>query len=126
MALQIPKLRTGSYFPDWLLERCRRAQRALVAVVAGCYVRGVSTRRVDGLVKSLGIEHISKSQVSALAKSLDEGVEAFRSRPLDGGPYTYVWLDALTMRVGSWADRLACCRGGHGCERGRSPRDPRS
>jgi len=97
--LAVPKLRTGSYFPDWLLERRRRAERALVAVVAECYVRGVSTRRVDGLVKTLGIEGISRSQVSALAKSLDAAVEAFRSRPLDGAPYTYVWLDALVMKV---------------------------
>lgn len=97
--LAVPKLRSGSYYPDWLLERRRRAERALVAVVAECYVRGVSTRRVDGLVKTLGIEGISKSQVSELAKSLDEGIEAFRSRPLDGGPYTYVWLDALSMKV---------------------------
>jgi transposase-like protein len=97
--LAVPKLRSGSYYPDWLLERRRRAERALVAVVAECYVRGVSTRRVDGLVKTLGIEGISKSQVSELAKSLDEGVEAFRSRPLDAGPYTYVWLDALSMKV---------------------------
>ncbi len=97
--LQVPKLRTGSYFPGWVLERRRRAERALVQVVAECYVRGVSTRRVDGLVKTLGIDGISKSQVSELAKSLDEAVAAFRSRPLDGAPYTYVWLDALTMRV---------------------------
>jgi transposase-like protein len=97
--LQVPKLRSGSYYPDWLLERRRRAERALVAVVAECYVRGVSTRRVDGLIKTLGIDGISKSQVSALARSLDEAVAAFRSRPLDGAPYTYVWLDALTMRV---------------------------
>jgi putative transposase len=97
--LAIPKLRTETYFPDWLLEHRRRAERALVAVVAESYVRGVSTRRVDGLIKTLGIEGISKSQVSSLAKSLDETVAAFRSRPLDGGPYTYVWLDALTMRV---------------------------
>jgi transposase-like protein len=97
--LAVPKLRSGSYYPDWLLERRRRAERALVAVVAECYVKGVSTRRVDGLVKTLGIEGISKSQVSTLAKSLDEGVAAFRSRPLDGAPYTYVWLDALSMRV---------------------------
>ena len=97
--LAVPKLRTGSYFPDWLLERRHRAERALVAVVAECYVRGVSTRRVDGLVKTLGIEGISRSQVSSLAKSLDEAVEAFRSRPLDGAPYTYVWMDALVMKV---------------------------
>src|SRR5439155_17840413 len=97
--LGIPKLRSETYYPDWLLERRRRAERALVAVVAECYVRGVSTRRVDGLVKTLGIEGISKSQVSELATSLDEGVAAFRSRPLDGAPYTYVWLDARTMRL---------------------------
>jgi transposase-like protein len=97
--LQVPKLRSGSYFPDWLLERRRRAERALVAVVAECYVKGVSTRRVDGLAKTLGIEHLSKSQVSEMAKSLDSEVAAFRARPLDGGPYPYLWLDALAIRV---------------------------
>ena len=96
--LSIPKLREGSYFPGWLLEPRRRAERALVQVVAECYVRGVSTRRVDGLIKTLGIEGISKSQVSKLSKSLDETVEAFRSRPLDAGPYTYVWMDALVLK----------------------------
>ena len=99
VALAVPKLRSGSYFPDWLLERRRRAERALVAVVAECYVRGVSTRRVDGLVKTLGIESISKSQVSEMARSLDSEVAAFRSRPLDEGPYAYLWLDALAVRV---------------------------
>jgi len=98
MGLSIPKLRAGSYFPEWLLEPRRRAERALVAVITECYVAGVSTRRVDGLVQTLGIKGISKSQVSEMAKSLDEGVEAFRNRPLDGGPYRYLWLDALTMR----------------------------
>ena len=97
--LAIPKLRTGSYFPDWLIEPRRRAERALVAVVAQCYVEGVSTRRVDDVVRSMGIDGISKSQVSELAKSLDEVVSAFRSRPLDAGPYSYVWLDALTQKV---------------------------
>jgi putative transposase len=97
--LAIPKLRTGSYFPDWLLEPRRRAERALVAVIAQCYVEGVSTRRVDDVVRSMGIDGISKSQVSELAKSLDEIVAAFRNRPLDGGPYSYVWLDALTQKV---------------------------
>lgn len=99
ISLEVPKLRSGSYFPAWLLQRRRRAERALVAVVAECYVKGVSTRRVDGVVKALGLEGISKSQVSALCHSLDETVEGFRSRPLQAGPYTYVWLDALTMRV---------------------------
>jgi len=98
ISVSIPKLRQGSYFPDWLLEPRRRAERALVAVVAECYVRGVSTRRVEGLVQTLGIERMSKSQVSELAKSLDELVEDFRGRPLDGGPYVYVTLDALTQR----------------------------
>jgi putative transposase len=97
--LAVPKLRTGSDFPDWLVEPRRRAERALVAVIAECYVKGVSTRRVDGLVRALGIEGISKSQVSELAKSLDGAVAAFRSRPLEGSPYTYVWMDALTQRV---------------------------
>ena len=97
--LAIPKLRTGSYFPDWLIEPRRRAERALVAVVAQCYVEGVSTRRVDDVVRSMGIEGISKSQVSELAKSLDEAVAAFRNRPLDAGPYTYIWVDALTQKV---------------------------
>jgi transposase-like protein len=88
--LAIPKLRRGSYFPDWLLDPRRRAEKALVAVVAECYVRGVSTRRVDGLVKTLGIESLSKSQVSRMAAELDETVAEFRNRPLDAGPYTYV------------------------------------
>lgn len=97
--LAIPKLRTGSYFPGWLLEPRRRAERALTQVVCECYVRGVSTRRVEGLVQAMGIEHLSKSQVSRLAKELDEEVEAFRTRPLDAGPYTYVWLDAMYVKV---------------------------
>jgi transposase-like protein len=97
--LKIPKVRTGTYFPDWLLERHRRAEQALIACVVECYVRGVSTRRVDGLVKTLGLDGISKSQVSELCKSLDEMVEAFRNRPLDAGPYTFVWMDALTQKV---------------------------
>jgi len=99
IALQVPKLREGTYFPDWLLEPRRRAERAFVQVVAECYVRGVSTRRVEGLVAQLGIDRISKSRVSEMAKELDEQVEAFRTRPLDRGPYTYLWLDALTQKV---------------------------
>jgi transposase-like protein len=96
--LSIPRLRKGSYFPDWLLDCNRRSEKALVQVVAECYVRGVSTRRVDGLVKTLGINGISKSQVSEMAGELDRLVESFRSRPLDRGPYRYVWADALTQR----------------------------
>jgi putative transposase len=96
--LPIPKLRQGSYFPMWLLEPRRRAERALVAVVAESYVLGVSTRKVEDLVQTLGIAAMSKSQVSELAKSLDTTVASFRERPLDGGPYPYVWLDALALR----------------------------
>ncbi len=97
--LAIPKLRTGSYFPDFLLEPRRRAEKALVAVVAQCYLEGVSTRRVEDVARALGIERLSKSQVSDMARSLDATVEAFRNRPLDAGPYTYVWVDALVQRV---------------------------
>ena len=96
--LAVPKLRRGSYFPEWLLEPRRRAERALVTVIAQAYLAGVSTRRVEGLVQTLGISHLSKSQVSVMAKSLDGMVDEFRNRPLDGSPYTYLWVDALTQR----------------------------
>jgi len=96
----IPKLRTGSYFPEWLLERRKRAETALITVVADCYLAGVSTRRMDKLVKTLGIDSLSKSQVSRMAGELDEHVEQFRHRPLDtAGPFTFVAADALTMKV---------------------------
>lgn len=96
----IPKLRTGSYFPEWLLERRKRAEAALISVVATCYLLGVSTRRMDKLVQSLGITSLSKSQVSRMATDLDDQVEAFRTRPLsDAGPITFVAADALTMKV---------------------------
>ena len=95
----VPKLRAGSYFPEWLLERRKRAERALTSVVATCYLLGVSTRRMDKLVGSLGIENLSKSQVSDMAAELDEQVEAFRNRPLDAGPYTFVAADALVLKV---------------------------
>jgi putative transposase len=96
----IPKLRKGTYFPDWLLERRKRAETALITVVADCYLAGVSTRRMDKLVKTLGIDSLSKSQVSRMAAELDEHVEQFRHRPLDtAGPFTFVAADALTMKV---------------------------
>lgn len=96
----VPKLRTGTYFPEWLLERRKRAESALITVVADCYLAGVSTRRMDKLVKTLGINSLSKSQVSRMAESLDEHVEQFRHRPLDeAGPFTFVSADALTMKV---------------------------
>ncbi|MGN2638261.1 IS256 family transposase [Nocardia takedensis] len=95
----IPKLRSGSYFPDWLLERRKRAERALTSVVATCYLLGVSTRRMEKLVESLGITSLSKSQVSMMARDLDAQVEAFRTRPLDQSPYTFVAADALVLKV---------------------------
>jgi transposase-like protein len=97
--LQIPKLREGSYFPDWLLDRRRRAEKALISVVADLYLAGVSTRRVEKAIQLLGIEGISKSQVSRLCAELDELVEAFRTRPLDGSPYPFLMLDALQVKV---------------------------
>ena len=97
--LAVPKLRRGTYFPDFLLAPRRRAEQALVAVVCQAYVEGVSTRRVDDLVKAMGIDGISKSEVSRMAAELDTVVAEFKDRPLDGGPYRYVWIDALTQRV---------------------------
>ncbi len=96
--LAIPKLREGSYFPEFLEHR-RRAERALASVVATSYLLGVSTRRVEKLAASLGVTSLSKSQVSLMAAELDEMVEGFRSRPLDAGPYTFMWIDALTQKV---------------------------
>jgi transposase-like protein len=100
----IPKLRQGSYFPEWLLERRKRAERALTSVVATCYLLGVSTRRMDKLVASLGITSLSKSQVSEMAKELDTHVQEFRTRSLDAehggaGPFTFVAADALVLKV---------------------------
>jgi transposase-like protein len=95
----IPRLRSGSYFPDWLLERRRRAEAALTSVVATCYLLGVSTRRMEKLVDSLGITRLSRSQVSEMARDLDVQVEAFRTRPLDAGPYTFVAADALVLKA---------------------------
>ena len=88
--LAIPRLRQGSYFPDWLLRPRRRAERALVQVIVESYVKGVSTRRVEGLVQAMGVSDISKSQVSEMAGELDQLVADFRNRPLDQGPYRYV------------------------------------
>jgi transposase-like protein len=110
--LQIPKLRQGSYFPAWLLEPRRRAEKALTAVVAEAYALGVSTRKVEDLVQALGIEKLSKSQVSQLAKELDGVVKSFRERPL-AGSFTYLWLDALVMkcREGGRIVNVACLVG---------------
>ena len=94
--LAIPKLRRGSYFPSFLEPR-RRSEQALVSVVQEAYVAGVSTRKVDQVVESLGLR-ISKSEVSRICQGLDEQVDAFRNRPLEGR-YPYLWLDAKVERV---------------------------
>ena len=95
--LKVPRVRDGGYFPS-LLEPRRRAERALSAVVQEAYVHGVSTRKVDDLVKALGMSGISKSRVSEVCKELDEEVERFRSRPLEGS-YPYVWVDATYLKA---------------------------
>jgi putative transposase len=97
--LAVPKLRQGSYFPEWLLTHRRRAEQALITVVATAYLLGVSTRRVERLAEQLGIKSLSRSQVSEMATHLDTQVTAFRERPLDADPYTFVWVDALTVKV---------------------------
>jgi putative transposase len=95
--LKVPRVRDGGYFPS-LLEPRRRAERALSAVVQEAYVHGVSTRKVEELVKALGMSGISKSRVSEVCKELDEEVERFRSRPLEGS-YPYVWVDATYLKA---------------------------
>src|SRR5213076_2775285 len=94
--LAIPKIRRGSYFPSFLEPR-KRSEQALGSVVQEAYVAGVSTRKVDQLVESLGLR-ISKSEVSRICQGLDEQVEAFRQRPLEGA-YPYLWLDAKVEKV---------------------------
>jgi len=95
--LAIPKVRSGTYFPSFLQPR-RRAEQALVAVVQEAYVHGVSTRKVDDLVKALGLDGLSKSEVSRICGELDPVIEAFRTRPLVG-EHPYVWLDATYHKV---------------------------
>jgi putative transposase len=97
MELKVPRVRDGGYFPS-LLEPRRKAERALAAVVQEAYVHGVSTRKVDELVKALGMSGISKSRVSTLCEELDEEVERFRNRPLEGS-YPYVWVDATYVKA---------------------------
>src|ERR1700710_1250269 len=95
--LRIPKLRRGSYFPSFLEPR-RMAEKALTAVIQEAYIQGISTRSVDDLVKALGLEGISKSQVSRLCGEIDERVNAFLDRPIEGD-WPYVWLDATYVKV---------------------------
>jgi transposase-like protein len=107
--LAVPKLREGSYFPDWLLQPRRRAEQALVSVIADAYLAGVSTRRAEKLVQQLGIERMSRSQVSRLAKSLDAIVEDFRTRPLEEAPFPYLTLDALVVKCREGGRTVNAC-----------------
>jgi putative transposase len=110
--LEIPKLRQGSFFPS-LLERRRRIDRALFAVVMEAYVHGVSTRKVDDLVKALGVgSGISKSEMSRICADLDEGLEAFRGRPLDHAQFVYVFCDATYVK-GRVRGRVVSRASGH-------------
>ena len=97
LQLRIPKLRQGSYFPPFLEPR-RTAEKALVAVIQEAWIGGVSTRRVDELVQAMGLAGISKSQVSKLCKEIDDRVNAFLDRPLEGD-WPYLWLDATDLKV---------------------------
>ena len=97
--LAIHKLRQGSYFPDWLLERRKRAERALTTVVATCYLLGVSTRRMDKLVETLGITSLSKSQVSRDGQRTRRHGRGVPEPALDAGPYTFMAADALVLKV---------------------------
>jgi transposase-like protein len=97
LQLRVPKLRQGSYFPPFLEAR-KMSEKALVAVIQEAWINGVSTRRVDDLVQAMGLSGISKSQVSKLCKEIDERVNAFLDRPLDG-EWPYLWLDATYLKV---------------------------
>lgn len=103
LTLRIPKLRTGSFFPDDVIERYQRVNRALVAAVAEMYATGTSTRKVRRVAEKMGVFRLSKDQVSAIASSLDADIEELCARPLDGSPVPYVWLDATYVK---------CRRGG--------------
>jgi putative transposase len=98
-SLSSARHRSSAPAADWLLERRKRAERALTTVVASSYLLGVPTRRMEKLVETLGITRLSKSQVSVMAKELDGHVESFRSRPLDAGPYTFIAAEALVLKV---------------------------
>ena len=97
VALRIPKLRTGSYFPGFLEPR-RMAEKALTAVIQEAYIQGVSTRSVDDLVQAMGMSGISKSQVSRLCAEIDDKIESFLDRPLEG-EWPYLWLDATYIKM---------------------------
>ena len=98
MYLMVPKLRSGGYIPFFVTER-KRSEAALIQVVQEAFIQGVSTRKMEKLAQSLGIENLSRSQVSEMTKGLNEQVDAFRSRSLDGTRYPVIWADALYEKV---------------------------
>lgn len=98
LTLRIPKLRSGSFFPEDVLERYQRVDRALVAAVAEMYATGTSTRKVQRVAEKMGVSRLSKDQVSAIASSLDADIEDLCARPLGGSPVPYVWLDAIYVK----------------------------
>ena len=126
LEVAIPKLRAGSYFPDWLLERRRRAERALTTVVATCYLLGVSTRRMEKLVESLGITRLSKSQVSEMARDLDAQVEAVPHPATRPGPlHVRGRRRAGAQGPGGWPGGQRARPAGHRRQRRRASGDPR-
>ena len=127
LSLKIPKIRKGSFFPS-ILERRRRIDEALYAVVIGPQVHGVSTRKVDDLVQALGVDAgISKSEVSRICAAMDEELEAFRTRSLSDTTYPYVFLDATNAQgPGEQPSGLPGRRRRHGGDQGGEPRDPRA
>lgn len=122
LTLRIPKLRTGSFFPNDAIERCQRVDRALVTAVAEMYATGTSTRKVQRVAEKMGVSRPSKDQASAIASSLDTDIEELCARHLDGSPAPYVWLDAAYVkcrcggRVASTAvvTAIGCDAGGRG------------
>ena len=98
LALRIPKLRTGSFFPDDVIERYQRVDRALVAAVAEMYATGTSTRKVQRIAEKMGVSRLSKDQVGSIASSLDADIDELCGRPLDGSPVPYIWLDATCVK----------------------------
>ena len=98
LTLRIPKLRTGSFFPDDVIERYQRVDRALVAAVAEMYVTGTSTRKVQRIAEKMGVSRLSRDQVSSIASSLDADIDELCGRPLDGSPVPYIWLDATYVK----------------------------
>ena len=106
MYLLVPKVRNGGYIPFFVTER-KRSEAALIQVVQEAFVQGVSTRKMEKLAKSLGIESISRSQVSEITKGMNEQVEAFRNRPLTSGSYPVLWVDNCTRGCAMAAGLLA-------------------